>query len=245
MTLTEQDYILLEDYLDNTLPNEAKATLETRIRSDREFRQSAYEYLTTLKALRAKRNAVLSEKLQAIETANSSSATVVPMRQWWLLLGGVGAAAMLVYFMFFPKENEYEALAQKYFEPLEIERTRASDELKTEANQYYLDKDYKNAAVQFEKVFVYNNKDSTLLLYIGIAHIGTKKFDEAITVLSPLLNSDRTDSDAIRWYLSLAYLGKHDISKTIEYLDKLSEENNNYQEKAIQLKKVLLSKNKK
>jgi hypothetical protein len=60
-----------------------------------------------------------------------------------------------------------------------------------------------------------------------------------------LLNSDRTDSDAIRWYLSLAYLGKHDISKTIEYLDKLSEENNNYQEKAIQLKKVLLSKNKK
>jgi hypothetical protein len=237
MQLTDQDYILLEDYLDNVLESEAKTALESKIRNDSEFRKEAFQYLLTLKALREKQQDALQEKMKKLD---NQTVSVIPIWRWVAYAGGLGVAAALVFFMFRSPLHQYEALADKYFEPIDIIRTRdASENLTLEANQAYLDKKYSVSAAKYEAAFKTNQSDSSLLLFAGISYYGNKTLDKSVICLIPLANSNGNDSESALWYLALTYLRQGDTDESSKILDKLIISNTTFKQKATSLKEEI------
>lgn len=239
MQLTEQDYIVLEDYLDNSLEKEAREALESKIRNDSEFRLAAFQYLQTLKALRIKREDAVKNQLEELDKSEDQP-IIRPMKKWWLGAVGLGVAAMMTYFVMRPQTNAYVLLAEKYDEPIDIIRTRGvGEDLKMQANQAYLDKDYKKSSELYLKAFETNQLDSSFLLYAGISFYGNKELEKSVICLTPLTQSQSQNSEAAQWYLALAYLRKENTDQSIKILDKLIILNTTFSQKALSLKEEI------
>jgi hypothetical protein len=238
VNLTEKDYMILENYLDGQLDEVAKNALQRRMQDDSDFRREAKDFLLTLAALKNKRNTILSNKLTSIEKQNpyevKKGAKPISIKAWI----GLAIAACFCSFIIYEKvktaDNQDVML---YFEPLAWETDRGiNDNKRIQAIEAYINKNYAQAAIYFDEAFDENKRDTTLLLYAGVAYLANQQADKSLERLTPISLSQREkESDDARWYAALAHLSLKNTAEAQKILNLLIVSKSNYSENAKKL----------
>ncbi len=142
---------------------------------------------------------------------------------------------------FFFRNFQDERLFLQYYEPYPnvvsfLERGETRVENKTQAFQLYEQGHYDEALELFEESYTPNHTPSDILFYAGISCIETKKLEKAQNYLSMALQqTDSTFATQANWYMALIYLKENERKKARQYLIKLTQRPDIYNEKATQL----------
>ncbi len=235
MNLTEKDYMILENYLDGQLDEAAKDALQKRMLEDSDFKQEAKDFLLTLTALKNKRNTILSKKLTSIEKQNPYEApkkTIhISIKSW---IGLAVAACFCSFIIYKNVKSDDNQNVMRYFEPLAWETDRgANDNKRIQAIEAYVNKNYAQAAIYFDEAFDENKRDTTLLLYAGVAYLANQQAAKSLERLTPISLSQREkESDDARWYAALAHLSLKNTVEAQKILNQLIDSKSNYSENA-------------
>ena len=78
-------------------------------------------------------------------------------------------------------------------------------------------------------------KDATTLLYSGNCYLAEKKFDEAAKAFQELLAEYDIFDEQAEWFLALSYLGKNDMTNSIQSLNQIIKRKASYSSRATKL----------
>lgn len=213
-----EDHILIEDYLDGRLSEEARAELEARIDTDDELAQAfalrrdmdrhlrKQEKRVQLKATLAE----LGEEFFQAETttAKPAEAKRIPLHRRWYAYAAaillVATVSVVLYLNLRP--GLYEQYAQHA--PLALTVMSAdADALGAQAEQAFNDGNYENAYVLLQNYVNTNPSNNLARLYLGITALETDRLEEAQSIFNQLKTEAGGQwTDYGRWYLALTYL---------------------------------------
>jgi tetratricopeptide (TPR) repeat protein len=241
MELTDKDIQQIEAYWQEQLSETERLAFENRLESDLVFRQEAIKMHLITEGLDVLKKRQLRQRLQELD------ATLPPIdppnSMGWLKIVLVVLALALAtfsvwYFMIRAEKSKISGPIAAVFEPYPALGITMGDDEKTvrlEALKKYAKKDYKNAIPLLDKAFAVE-KDSLLLFYKGIAHIGDGESSKAIPLLENLKTSSLMSPDTVEWFLALAYLETNQKDKATIILKKVANtEGGKYQAKATEL----------
>ena len=149
------------------------------------------------------------------------------------------AAAMISVFFLInslvPESNSLK-LFNKYYEPLPSisNITRSNDNVINESEylsafELYKSGYYKEAFSAFSKIKDSNELSASIHFFMGLSSLQLKDFDNAVTYLKSLTETEGEYFKEATWYLGLAYLGKNNKTESYKYFLKLSETKGYYQ----------------
>ncbi|PHN01563.1 tetratricopeptide repeat protein [Flavilitoribacter nigricans] len=250
--LDETDIQLLEDYWQGQLDATASAALEQRLAEDPVFAAAAGEWKLLLEEgfgpasgerreleaikIRLKSYAETEGKPPKDTQPTPSTNEKAPaLRRIYLAVAA--AAAVLLLFLFTPLKNIFQPddPYAEYFAHLPRDNANLSDDAET-GQEAYDRQDYKTAyPLLLEEVAA--GGDSLNLIYAGVAAVGSGQGAEAISILEPLLQSDKWQfyQEEIRWYLALAYVNRREADKANDLLNAIVRSNASYAEEAASL----------
>ena len=121
------------------------------------------------------------------------------------------------------KKAAPEALFVEYFSPsLAPGNFRsgedAIDKTYREAFDAYNAKDFKTAAIGFEKVYKLDPRQNTAGFYLGLSLLSSEETQRAISTFEGLASRPNTFSAQSKWYLALAWLKQGQAEKAKPYL---------------------------
>lgn len=154
-----------------------------------------------------------------------------------------GTAALLIAALFFilkDQEINEKTLFDEYYSPLEIGFATRSfqnsdvNEYLVNGIKYYLEEDYQNSKLNFEKYLSYNSKDSLLAYAIlGIDHLELGNYEEAENFFYRVSYSSFSYyQEHCRWYLGLTYLVNKKLKMAETVFSDFSENNSIYTDRA-------------
>jgi tetratricopeptide (TPR) repeat protein len=132
---------------------------------------------------------------------------------------------------------------EKYYEPYEVTMVYRSGEASTEqmmtdARQYYDAGRYQDAIVLFEKLLAENPDDMETNLYSGISYMEVKKYNDAGRSFNKIIaQNDNLFIEQAEWYLGFCYLMTGKTEEARNHFDKIAYSKSSYSTKALVIAK--------
>lgn len=157
--------------------------------------------------------------------------------KWRYVIPLIASAAVLTGIFLIIRSSPFSdpntKIYAKYYEPMtadliELEGMRGgNDQNYYLGKKCYLEKDYICAIKYF-------SMSPELQFYLGLAHLGTENYEDALAVLSNFQKENPFHPGA-NWYLGLIYIRLNGLDMALSFLEKLMDMENIYQEDAQQL----------
>lgn len=215
--MNEEVYIGFENYLNNEMSPEEKLIFEQKLQEDSAFRESFNLYKETTHFIETKFSdeaAAFTQNLKSISSEYFSDnqdkkSKVIGFKPWQYAVAA--SVTILLGTWFFmqnstPEYGDYNQHESAYF----TERGADGANLKN-VQDFFNNKDYKNAVSAFEKVEDLKNPE--LQLFYAIALIETNDFSKADVFLNAIKEGTSVYKDKAVWYLALSNLKQHKISE--------------------------------
>lgn len=163
----------------------------------------------------------LREKIKAFEFVSQRR----KLMQTWLIAASVLLLLGVVTFPFFNYKTSTNKIYASYFEPYKnvvqpMMRGKTSTTLDAEAFSSYEISNYQKALLGFQKLYKTTGK-TYYLLYEANALMANGKIKRAIPLLQKQLSFQDAFAEKSSWYLALAYLKTHQITKAKRLFEKI------------------------
>jgi FimV-like protein len=240
------DYLLIDQYLQGELPEEAQPAFEQRLQDDRAFaealreRQQMQNYMKhqVQKPALEKRMADLGARYFQDE-ANTDSADpkegiVVPLwRRKPIWLVAAAAAIALILLVWNPSQTSANLYEQYALHPTLALQERSVDGSSLEtAEQAFNQGQYEAAYTQLSALEEQLQENPQLKLSLGIAALETDRVQEGRAQFEALAEGDTALQEYGRWYLALSYVKTGDNEAARPLLQALAEQPSAFQQQA-------------
>lgn len=232
MTMMQEEFEQIEQYLSGSLSGEALAVFEKRLAADSVFAMQVNEQRLVQEAieedgLRKALNEI--HKSMAAEKKVAESASGIFLKQW-IRYAAVACIAVLVAwggFTFFNGgglgNNEVnEQLFANHFTPdpgLPTTMSVADNFNFFDAMVSYKQGHYSKAINKWEKLLIEKPQNDTLNYFLGVAHLANNNEEEAITFLHMASEYPESSfSKEIYYYIGLAHIKKGDFEAAKRHL---------------------------
>jgi len=229
--------ILISQYLDGQLDDNARQQFEKRLETDADFATQFQDSANLEWAIRA--NAIKSrkEQLSQIELQPPANAKLRPL----VILSSVAAViAMLLLFWWFNQSPSLDQLYAQNIPQREAPSVRSSnptDSLLSLAHSAYNQARFAEASERYSALISDSNfvERQSLNVFLGLSYLQQKKTDAAISQFERVnALSERENMD---WYLVLAHLQQSDAEATRLALQKiLADSAHYYYDDAVEMK---------
>ena len=157
---------------------------------------------------------------------------------WYVSLSAAALiGAIILVRSLLPSYNP-EKLFNSYYEPLEavspVTRSVNSIETGTYASAIgsYKISDYRSAAAGFSEAVLKDPSFVSPRFFLGLTHIALENYDQAISLLTGVVNDSGEYGKEARWYLGLAYLKTGNKPKASECFEHLAQSPGFYRERS-------------
>lgn len=96
----------------------------------------------------------------------------------------------------------------------------------------YKSGDYQTAAIGFAGALEQDPSSTSTQFYLGLSQLALKNYDQAINLLSEVVNNSGEFGKEARWYLGLTYIEKGNTQKATECFEYLAKSNGFYSERS-------------
>lgn len=236
------DHILIEEYLDGRLSEEARAALETRLAADEELAQALslrrdMDRHLRKREKRAQLKSTLAELGQEFFKAETPAAAPgearrIPLhRRWYAYAAAVlllAAASIVLYLNLRP--GLYEQYAQHA--PLSLTVMSAeADALGARAEQAFNAGEYEDAYAALQDYVNAHPANNLARLYLGLSALETGRLDEALSIFNQIKTEAGGQwADYAQWYLALTYLKQGDKAACRTALEEIGDGSEWYEE---------------
>ncbi|WP_020539230.1 hypothetical protein [Lewinella cohaerens] len=239
--MEEEDYKLLDQYLQDELSGDQKAAFRQRLKEEEplaaelELRQQMHTYLRT-KAQQPDLETAMKNLGGTYFSPVEKAAKIVPLARRRLYVGlSIAAAIALVLLVWNPFDsgNLYNAYAQH--PPLALVEKGDALALAQQAEAAYGEKDYKTAYGLLNELTDLSSENIQLQLALGISALETGRTTKARQLFEELAEGNSALRNYGRWYLALSYLKTEEFAQAKAELQKLDDSDPALYDKATQL----------
>lgn len=226
--MNEQDYIIIEDFLEGTLAADVRAEVNNRLATDPAFAQAMADRRRLYEHLRAKAGeealrATLGQLGERHFVAGDEPAAVVrPInhrRRWLTGLAAAAAIALLLLFggrLFAPATgNTYEQFAQH--QPLSLTE-RGVDNAAAAAEAAFNAGRYAEAVDRLRTYLEVQSEDERARLALGISLLERNEDSLAVKVFNEIAAGGTSLAPYGNWYLALAAVKRGDNAASLRFL---------------------------
>lgn len=239
--LSEQDKDLIERGILDDLTVEEQIQFQSKLDSQKEFREAVELQRRMLASLEAEKKVALKNELKTIfariEPEESGRGSV--RKKWYWLAASLIAVLMTVGWL--SLRTNYTGIFDEYFDPYPAEnmvRGEASGGDIREVFRLYGGRDYQQVVALINSQIASGVQFSGQNLYLGNALLATDRTGEAIQVLSQIGEENRYYTDA-QWYLALGYLKNREKAEAREVLNSILNKRSFYQSSVRELLKAI------
>jgi tetratricopeptide (TPR) repeat protein len=243
--MNEEDYKLLDQYLQGELPDDQKAAFEQQLQTDEalaaelELRQQMHTYLRT-QAQQPGLEAAMENLGSTYFSTEEEGAKIVPIgrRRLYLVLGIAAAIALLLLIWNpFGPGNLYKAYAEH--PPLALVEKGDAQALAQQAEVAYREEDFAKAYKLLNELTDLSSANVQLQLALGISALETGRITKARQLFEELAEGNSALRNYGRWYLALSYLKTEEFTQAKTELQKLDNSDPALYDKAAQLLEAL------
>lgn len=228
--ITDEDWNLIDRYLDDELENSERAEFETRLEQDADWREA----VASVRAIRIGiQEAALAQKLPEFHQELTAVEEEVPMlsktsgRTWvrWAAAAAILLIASLGWWFWSGgQKSDNEKIYADFYQPdpgLPTVMGPAEDFEFQQGMVDYKAGNYSVAIAAWEKLLTRFPNSDTLTYFLASAWQADKEFDKAIPLFEKVAGqaSSRLATDAA-WYLGLLYLHKGEHDKAQAWIQK-------------------------
>ncbi len=231
--LSENDDILLIQYLSSELSDNEVSDLETRLLSDLDLQVRLNQYQQIIAFIKLQGRTDFKEQLDQYDRKNFKEKNSGNSN--WKLWSIAASLLILVaaYFFFQPKQipdRDYFAAYYEVYPNMVNPTFRSETTIITDkdfkemlsAIKLYENKDYDSAITVFNKLPTQLKQTDTVLFYQGLSHFYLKDFSEVTKLLGQLKGKESPFLEPANWYLAISYLELRDRKLAIENLEAVS-----------------------
>lgn len=230
-----EDLELIHKYIKGEIEDTLKINeIETRLSSDRGFRELFDQERVVLAGIREAEKNRLKDDLKQVRLNNKQSGLSI-----WMKVAAALIPLVIVGYLLIPSSKDYQAIYSEYYEAYgvyEFGQTRSDaefDSFRDEVFNLYEQENYEDALDGLQLLFAEQPRDG-YLLYMGICQMELGKYSEAIKSFDQI----RAETDYLQiglWYKSLALLNLERIEEARTILEELTMTNNGLSVKATQV----------
>ncbi|PZR13831.1 MAG: hypothetical protein DI539_19135 [Flavobacterium psychrophilum] len=239
-----RDIEWIERYLDRSLSEEERQTMERRLELEPDLKSKYYEHKQLIEGIRYSH---IQNKLEQLRLLESSLPPVTEKQRvnviaLWKPVAIAASITLLIAACYFFALNPtpQELYANQFvpypnvFEPTVRGNINTSQDKRTEAFRAYDQGDYATASQLFTELSASHSEPGILLL-LGNSNLIIGKTQEAQNnFLELIANYDELEAQA-KWYLALSYLKQGEGEKAQLILQELSDPQVTYSKKAKEL----------
>jgi|GEM_PF-1112161 len=234
--MEENDYLLFEDYIEETMSDAAKLSFERRLKTDAPFLESFNLYKEATHHFKnrfAKEEETLAFKnslnATATEYFKNQSPKVIKFEPWKYAT----AACLLLFsglFFYFnsisgiPTYKDLNTISEINI----VERSTNTTVLK-KAEEAYNTQSFNEAKIYFEQILAKDAVNSELLFYKAITQLELSEYAEAENILTRLSTGTSVYADDALWYLVLSKLKQKDYEACKTILSSIPADTPNYE----------------
>ena len=238
--MEEQDYILFEDYLSGNLDKDATNAFETRLETDKAFKQSfriykdisvhldheigneekTMDFRVNLDSISHNYFSKLNAQQEEVETKKPFS--------FYKLAIAASIALLLGFFVFnqFSGDPSYSDFAN--YDQISLTVRGENDALLKEAETAFNTKNYEEAELLFNQILEEDSSNTEIQLYKSITLIETNQFSEADELLKAISEGNSIYKNKAMWYLALSKLKQDNLEACKNVLKNISEDAEDY-----------------
>ena len=207
-----ENFELIENYFEGKLSEEEKASVESLLLSNSDFKDEFELYKNIVSGIKEAGKEHLKNKLKEADIELDSASIVIERGEGnsYLKIFAVAASVVLIIgvsiFYFFIKSPDYSALAIKFYEPekgLPVEMGITNNPMDEVMNDFKKG-DFSGAKGKLEKISAVNAND-TISYFLGVVSYELKDYKEAIADFKRV-NATSNYSDKSQYRLALSYL---------------------------------------
>ncbi|MBQ4822808.1 hypothetical protein [Aquimarina sp. MMG016] len=257
-----KDYpIEIDDYLSGNMSTSEKKAFEERLDTDPALAEELILQKDMLSIyedqewLEGDKNALKTEEAKQLksffesEEASDLKTTIREVvsenkykpynKSFWFIGIAASIALLITISLFVFKDNSYDKLYVEYIRIEEIPSlvTRGVDnnKLLEDAQLLFEEKKYQQAISIFTSYQSNNNSIEPLsYIYLGVAYLELKDFDNALNQFELLKTSNTLQSKKANWYKAMVYLKENKKRKLVNILKGILSDENNYKFKEAQ-----------
>ncbi len=246
MSLSDDD--IIDRFLKGELSEEAAKDFQNRLESDHElvdrlklekqlFESLNEEDWSTLdnadhpevaayRALFADEESAEIKKAIAIsqETykAGGKETPVKKLNNWWTYSAAAVLLVLASVLILFPRKNSPESLYMSYLARTELPSVvnrgkEEADNLLADGQRLFEEKEYEQA-IEILKRVPEQDRIGAYYIYLSLGLAEVEKYEEALTTIDGLIESNLLDSVKGYWFKSLIYLRANELNKAKEQL---------------------------
>lgn len=240
--MEEQDYILFEDYLSGNLDENATNAFETRLETDKAFKQSFSIYKDISAHLdheigneektmdfRANLDSISHNYFSKLNAQQEEVETKKPFSFYKFAIAA-SVALLLGFFVFnqFSSDPSYSDFAN--YDQISLTVRGTNDTLLKEAETAFNTKNYEEAELLFNQILEQDSNNTEVQLYKSITLIETNQFTEADELLKGLSKGNSIYKNKAKWYLALSKLKQDNFEACKNELKNISEDAEDYEQ---------------
>ena len=224
--ITEDEFELIEQFLNKKLPAEEMALFEARMITDEIWRQKTDEIRLLISGIN---EAVLQDRMDTyhnsipnINKAFSQRGRVISLSKKWLAAASILLVVSLTVWMMTKRETSNEKLYSQYFRPdpgLITAMGSSEDYNFDKAMVEYKEGNYDKAIEAWLKLSTAAPQNDTLNYFLGVAYLAKNENEKAqdflFKVVSDNANSFYNDGC---WYLGLNFIKNNEPQKASEWI---------------------------
>lgn len=228
LTISQEEFELIEQFLTNEMPKEEAATFKARLLTDELLQQKTEEVKLTILGIK---EAVLADRLNEFHNSiNNHSTTekkpgrIIQLNKKWLAAASVLLFASFAVWWLTGRKNNNTKLYATYYkqDPGLITAMGSSEDYAFEKGMVdYKEGNYIKAIETWVAVKPAQSKKDTLNYFLGVANMAINKREKAKELLSQITsNSNKPFYKDACWYLGLVFLKDGETEKAIEWIIK-------------------------
>lgn len=230
--MQEEIYEIFENYLNEKMISEEKATFENQLHNDDKLRTQFELYKETTRFLEVKfSNETLDFKdnLKKISTNHFSEnsynkSKVISLQSKWFAIAAVLVVFIGIWFLN-QGENPSYLDYNMHNEANFMERSDVNLDLKV-AQDYFNSKEYKKASETFAKIENLTNPE--IQLYYAISLIEINNYSKSKILLKNIIQGNSVYKEDAIWYLALSSLKQKKYEESKKYLQQITEDSEKY-----------------
>lgn len=246
----ENQFIKIQDYLDDLLSEEERQLFEKELAINRELKDETElqkkingtirSRIEAQEGLMALKSTLAKSKKQYFESAPSESERIVPLgkvspfKKWGITIAVAACLLVGLNFLdiFSPSLSQLPSLSS------EITRSSEDPVLLSDAITAFNQKDYKVSANLFSELSVSNPTNVRFQYYLALSYIGDKRWSDAIDTAIPIAEGTSLYNEDAAYFTALAALELNDKSLALNYVRKVSENSAYYKKAQRIIKKI-------
>ncbi len=241
---------LIEKYLEGRISKKDKKNFEDRLCSDSAFKSLVEDVRGLIEGIRYAAHNDLLNELKKTEKSLSPVQTLhkpktVGFRRFKYAVAVAATIVLLLGSIFTiiisRSQTGKEDYFMKYYTPYPniihpVQRAEEEQMTKEELAYYYYESEQYNKALELFLELQEETGDSeSTRFYLANIYMAMGNYDDAIENFTILLNDSVLFENQTRWYLGLCYLEDGNLKAAEEQLERITETENSYKDKAEEL----------